>query len=268
MSKTSPSAITTDEHWIDHSCGKLFARRWRATPTGDAAPLVLFHDSLGCVALWRDFPALLCAASGRDIIAYDRLGFGQSDACTHPLSLTFVEDEAALFLPSLISHFGLERFVAVGHSVGGGMAVHAAARFPTRCVGLVTESAQAWVGPETVAGIRSAAQAFADPGQFSRLQKYHGRRARWVLDAWIETWLDPLFTGWSLDAALPSVQCPLLAIHGQLDEYGSPEHPAHLADSSGGPAQVHILPANGHVPHRERAGEVTRLVAQFLATLA
>jgi pimeloyl-ACP methyl ester carboxylesterase len=55
------------------------------------APLVLMHDSLGSVDLWREFPAQLAAATGREVIAYDRLGFGHSDPNPHRLQPSFVE---------------------------------------------------------------------------------------------------------------------------------------------------------------------------------
>lgn len=57
-------------------------------------PLLLLHDSLGCVTLWRDFPALLCSATGRRIVAYDRLGFGASAVRKGRLPLDFIEQES------------------------------------------------------------------------------------------------------------------------------------------------------------------------------
>ncbi|MCJ9712629.1 alpha/beta hydrolase, partial [Bordetella hinzii] len=73
--------FTTQDDFIETDQGRLYARRWRAADTG-LPPVVLLHDSLGCVALWRDFPQRLAEATGREVIAYDRLGFGRSDP--HP----------------------------------------------------------------------------------------------------------------------------------------------------------------------------------------
>src|SRR5689334_19597061 len=96
--------------------GRLFARHWRAG--GTAAPVVLLHDSLGCVELWRDFPSKLAVALGRDVIAYDRLGFGRSDAYPGKLPDCFIDDEARGSFAALRAQLGLERFVLFGHSVG------------------------------------------------------------------------------------------------------------------------------------------------------
>lgn len=251
---------------IDTPQGRLFARCWGER--GAQAPIVLFHDSLGCVALWRDFPARLSQASGRQVIAYDRLGFGRSDPHPGLLDRHFVQEEAGQVFPLLCGQLGIEHFIAFGHSVGGAMAVSCAARFPARCQGLVTESAQAFVEERTLAGIRHARQAFADEAQFDRLRKYHGDKAQWVLDAWVDTWLAPDFLHWNLDEELPRVHCPVLAIHGEHDEYGSLRHPERIRTLSTGPAAAEIVPACGHVPHREQENVVIEAVGRFLGPLA
>lgn len=244
--------------------GEVFARTWtpdRASP-GAPAPVLLLHDSLGCVELWRGFPRRLAAATGRRVIAYDRLGFGRSDPHPGRLEFGFVAGEAERVLPRVCDRLGVDAFVVCGHSVGGGMAVEAAARHPHRCRALVTIAAQAFVEDRTLAGIRAAQRDFRDPATFDRLVRYHGDKARWVFDAWVGTWLAPAFAGWTLDAALKAVRCPVLAIHGADDEYASPEHPKRIAAGRG---TAHILPDVGHLPHREREPLVLDLIRSFLA---
>ncbi|CAH0317217.1 2-succinyl-6-hydroxy-2, 4-cyclohexadiene-1-carboxylate synthase [Massilia sp. Bi118] len=262
---TSP--ILASDVWIDHPHGRLFSRVWRHASTGRAdsenTPIVLLHDSLGCVDLWRDFPALLAFETGCDVLAYDRLGFGRSDRREGKLPLDFIADEARTYFPVVCEQHKVNRFIAFGHSVGGGMAVHCAAQYPERCEGLITESAQAFIGEETRAGLLEAKGLFEDERALSRLAKYHGDKAAWVLDAWLGTWLAPSFAAWSLRDVLPAVRCPVLAIHGALDEYGSSRHPETIAEHAAGPSRVHILPGTYHVPHKERPGEIAGLVAAF-----
>ena len=256
---------TVEDAWIAHPRGQLFARSW-ASEAERGAPIMLLHDSLGCVELWRDFPALLAAATSRRVIAYDRLGFGRSDARVGRPSKDFVAEEATTILPALRAQLAIDRFVAVGHSVGGGMAVEIAAHEPADCEALVTMAAQAFVEDRTIAGLRVAQAQFRDPAQVERLARYHGDKAAWALDAWLGRWLDPAFAAWSLANTLPRVVCPTLAIHGEQDEYGSVAHPQRIAGGVGGPARVEILPGVGHVPQREKPVLVVRLVADFLAT--
>jgi pimeloyl-ACP methyl ester carboxylesterase len=264
MMPTPPSCTTTD-HWIETAHGRAFARRWQpAGLTSARAPVVLLHDSLGCVALWRDFPAALAQTLGRAVIAYDRPGFGASDARRDALAPDFVETEAIGAFRALREQLGFDGFIAFGHSVGGGMAVGCAAAFPDACRALVTEAAQAFVETRTLDGIRDAERGFAEPGQLDRLARHHGEQAAWVLRAWIDTWCSPAFRTWSLDALLPRVRCPVLAIHGEQDEYGSLRHPERIAALAGGPVSVLRLHNCGHVPHRERREDVLAAVAAFL----
>lgn len=266
MSKTK---ISTAEHWITTDSGRLFARSWQPTTSNDhgsKAPIVLLHDSLGCVALWRSFPALLAEHTGRQVIAYDRLGFGQSDPRTDTLSMGFVLQEAVAFFPALQGYFGFERFAAMGHSVGGGMAVYCAAHYAASCEALITESAQTFVEDKTLAGIIEAQEQFRQAEPVERLRRYHGDKTRWVLNAWIDTWLSPAFAAWSLHDVLPQVKCPTLTLHGDEDEYGSNRHPEQIACMVGGPAQLEIMPGVRHVPHREQEDWVVSRVSQFLST--
>ncbi|CAM5418695.1 alpha/beta hydrolase [Thauera mechernichensis] len=262
-----PQHTTSQDAWVNGRQGRLFVRSWMPTEPSARAPIVLLHDSLGSVELWRGFPAELCKATGRQVFAYDRLGFGRSDPHPGRLAQDFIADEAEADFAAVIDQLDLARFIVFGHSVGGGMAVNCAVRHAAACVALITESAQAFVEDRTVAGIEDARELFKDPGQVERLARYHGDKARWVLDAWIGSWLHPDFAAWSLRAVLPEVKCPSLVIHGIDDEYGSPAHPALIAELSAGPAQLALMAETRHVPHREREAEVVAMVRSFLSAL-
>jgi len=243
--------------------GKVFVRRWTMSHSS-GPPIVLLHDSLGSVDQWRDFPAALARAAHRDVIAYDRLGFGRSTARVERPSIDFISEEARTFFPAIRRALGITRFALFGHSVGGAMALAIAASQSESCDAVVTEAAQAFVEPRTLAGIRSAKAQFGDPEQFEKLTKWHGDKARWVLDAWTEVWLSPQFSSWELDQHLREVTCPVLAIHGDLDEYGSAEFPRRITSTVKGRAELAILRQCGHVPHRERSEEVLRLTSSLL----
>lgn len=265
---SAPSPVVCADHWVRHERGRIFVRTWTvsaARPAAGPAPIVLLHDSLGSVALWRDFPARLAAGSGRTVIAYDRLGFGQSDPRSDLLTPAFIADEAGTWFPALREQLGFRKFVVFGHSVGGAMAIHCAARFAGDCEALITESAQVFAEQTTLDGIREAKLQFADAGQFGRLEKYHGSKAKWVLDAWTGTWLSPQFACWSLAGVLPRVSTPTLVIHGSDDEFGTTRHPALIAEWSAADVKVEIVPDTHHLPHREQPDKLVRLVCDFLA---
>lgn len=260
------NSVSSTEEWVVSPQGSLFAKCWSPNnlPSPSPTPIILLHDSLGSVELWRDFPEHLALTTGRPIIAYDRLGFGQSDPFPGDLPASFIEDEARTSFAAVREYFELKQFILFGHSVGGGMATFCAAAFPEQCLAVITESAQAFVEERTLAGIRDADQAFAREGM-GRLEKYHGSKAAWVLNAWVNTWLSEEFRDWTLNDALPLVRCPLLAIHGDRDEYGSVDQPERYASLAGGPSRKEIIPDCGHVPHREKPDAVIQAVVGFLA---
>jgi pimeloyl-ACP methyl ester carboxylesterase len=215
------------------------------------------------VELWRDFPGELAAATGLRVVGSDSLGFGRSDPHPDLLAMTFIRDEVAM-VAQLGEALGLDAVIPFGHSVGGAMAIATAARWPEHCAALITEAAQSFVEERTISGLRAARIAFDQPGQIERLERYHGAKARWVLHAWIDTWLSADFAGWSLDEDLDAVRCPALALHGDRDEYGSPQHPKRIARLVGGASRAVILEGCGHVPHREQPTRVLAEVVRFL----
>jgi pimeloyl-ACP methyl ester carboxylesterase len=244
--------------------GTVFARRWQPTIVSSNVPLVLLHDSLGCVDLWRDFPMILAQRLNRIVVAYDRLGFGRSSPRTDSLSANFIREEAELYFPAVMSGLGISEFAVFGHSVGGAMSLMVASLACDPCRAVICESAQAFVEDRTKIGIEQARMAFEKPEQFDRLRKWHGEKARWVLDAWVQTWLSADFADWTLVPDLSRVHCPVLIIHGDQDEYGSIRFPQTICDHVSGFAEMHLLSACGHVPHRERPEIVIDLVAKFV----
>lgn len=253
---------TASDIFIPTVLGTLFARQWIPGLPSGASPVILFHDSLGSEQ-WRDFPARIAETTARRVIAYDRLGFGKSDPNPRTLQRDFVQDEARTGLAAVRAAFAVDRMILMGHSVGGGMAIAAGAALSAATDAVITLAAQAFVEDRTVAGIQQARIAFQDEEQIGRLAKYHGNKARWVLDAWIETLLAPSFSDWSLDDDLRQLRCPILAIHGDQDEYGSRAHLDRIAAFAGGGVHEALMENVHHMPHRENPDDVLRTIGDF-----
>ena len=250
------------EMFVELANGTIFAKKWFPKSAQSEIPIILLHDSLGCVALWRDFPEKLASHLSRPVIAYDRLGFGQSTARKTIPNANFVTEEAEIYFPAIKQRLELEKYILLGHSVGCGMAVEIAARDPD-CIALITEAAQAFVEDRTAAGIRDAKAMFERPDQLDRLAKYHGEKTEWVLHAWTDVWLSEEFSTWSLESSIGKVTQPLLAIHGENDEYGSQAFPEYLTQKSSGRSKMVMLKDCGHVPHREKLADVLFAISNF-----
>lgn len=257
------NTITYEEYNVVVPDGTLYVKKWIPEVCENTIPIILLHESLGSVDLWKNFPEKLSLYLSRVVIAYDRLGFGRSSAREQLPNSNFVQEEASIYFPYLIDALSLKQFILLGHSVGGGMAIEVAAKFPS-CVAVITESSQAFIEEITLAGIRNAKRAFEKPGQLEKLEKWHGKKAAWVLRAWVDTWLSSEFLDWSLEDNISKVMCPVLAIHGDNDEYGSIDFPTFISEKSGGESEMVILNDCGHVPHKEKQKEVLECVSSFL----
>lgn len=264
MHNNNMKNITISEQYLNITQGQIFVRQWMPDNSAHLDPIVLLHDSLGSVELWRDLPQRLASLLNRPVIAYDRLGFGKSSARTELPSVRFVSEEAEIYFPKVCQALNITRFYLFGHSVGGGMALLIAAS-NAHCKGVISVSTQAFVEERTKEGIRVAQKAFQDPGQLERLTKWHGEKAQWVLSAWTDVWLSEGFADWNLIQELKHITCPALVIHGEDDEYGSHAFPETIRDNVSGPVKMEVLPDCAHMPHKEQTEQVLKLIEAFLA---
>src|SRR5271168_355468 len=91
--------------------------------------LVFLHEGLGSVALWRDFPARVAAATGCAALVYSRYGYGSSENLAAPRGVGYMHEEALETLPALLAALGIVEPVLIGHSDGASIAlIHAGAR--------------------------------------------------------------------------------------------------------------------------------------------
>lgn len=244
---------------------KLHAVRL-APPRARGGPvLVLLHDSLGSVALWRDFPERLAEATGLEVLAYDRRGHGASEPFgPRPRTSAYLHEEASI-LARVLDEVGVEGAVLFGHSDGGSIALLAAAHHPRLVRAVVSEAAHVFVEERTLEGVRAAQRALGEGDLLARLEKHHGAKAEALAAAWIDTWLAPWFRGWNVEEDLRRIRCPVLVLQGELDEYGTEAQVQAIAGGVSGPARAMILPGLRHTPHREAPEVVLGAVAELLA---
>lgn len=230
-------------------------------------PLVFLHEGLGSIRQWRDFPAKLCAATGCTGFVYDRYGYGQSDVLAEPRrTVRFMHDEALISLPRVVSELGLSKPVLVGHSDGASIAlIHAGAGHAVR--GVVAMAPHVFIEPICISSIRKATATFETGDLPARLGRYH-RDARKTFYGWADVWLDPDFKGWDIrDEYLPRIRCPVLAIQGHDDEYGTMAQLDEIEARVAGPCTLLKLDNCGHSPFRDRAAEVMSKVSSFVKDL-
>lgn len=223
----------------------------------DRAPIVMLHEGLGSVSAWGGFPALLAEAADRAVLAFDRAGYGRSGPNPAPWPASFLHDEAIALGALLIDH-GVERPILVGHSDGASIALLYPACGQPRGgpgpLGIVSLSAHVMVEPVCVEAIEELRRTEGD-GLLRALARHHDD-APAVFEAWSEVWVSERFRSWSIDAELEAVRCPVVAIQGADDGFGTPAQLDRLAAGVRGPIEVSLVPGVDHWPHREATDEV------------
>lgn len=232
----------------------------------DRPTLVLLHEGMGCVAMWRDFPQALCATTGCGALVYSRAGYGRSDPAIGVRGVDYLHVEALDVLPGVLDAAGIENPLLVGHSDGGSIALIYAAQASRPLRGVVAMAPHEFVEAETLAGIRAAREAWQDTNMRERVARYHDN-PDWVFHAWNDTWLSPEFARWSIEALLPAITCPVLAIQGVDDEYATLRQIEVIAECVPH-GRALALPQCGHSPQRDQPGAVIEAVTEFLDGIA
>lgn len=256
--------------WADVDwCGRAvrIEHQW-LRPEDSTAPLMVFlHEGLGSVSMWRDFPAALCEALGCRGLVYSRPGYGQSTprAPDERWGSDFMHRQAHEVLPALLAALGIdavrERLWLFGHSDGGSIALLFAARFPQQVRGVVAVAPHILVEDVSVHSIAQTRTAYLETDLRDKLSRHHADpdSAFW---GWNDIWLHPGFRQWRISAELATITCPLLAIQGVNDEYGTLEQ-VHGIARVAPQCQVVELADCGHSPHRDQRKPLTEAVQTF-----
>jgi pimeloyl-ACP methyl ester carboxylesterase len=234
---------------------------------GGEPVLVFLHEGLGSIRQWRDFPARVAAATGARALVYDRYGYGQSEVLQEPRrTVRFMHDEALSSLPDLLKNAEIQEPILIGHSDGASIAlIHAGAGHAVR--GVVAMAPHVFIEPVCLSSIRKAKQTFETTDLPQRLGRHH-RDARKTFYGWADVWLDPDFERWDIrDDYLPNVRCPVLAIQGHDDEYGTMAQLDEIARRVAGPCELLKLGQCGHSPFRDQPEATLRAIARFVDSL-
>ena len=234
----------------------------------DNRPTIIFlHDSLGCIELWRDFPSELGKATNCNVLVYDRQGYGKSSPFSVAGRDNFYMEKEADVLSKLVIQLGIEDAILFGHSDGGSIALIAAGKHPKNIRAVITEGAHIFVEDITLRGIRAGAEAYHTTNLKERLKKYHGDKTEAMFWAWAKTWLTDKFRTWNIESFLPQIQCPVLVIQGDNDEYGTEAQVDGIVNQTVGEAVKLMIPEIGHTPHKEARETVLKESAVFIARL-
>ncbi|MBO6520485.1 MAG: alpha/beta hydrolase [Rhodospirillales bacterium] len=251
------------------AAGKRLEYTWvhRAPAAGEAV-LVFLHEGLGCIAMWRDFPANLAAACDMPGLVYSRAGYGGSDGIDLPRPITYQEDEARDALTGVLDTLGIEKAILIGHSDGGTIAlIHAGLDDTGRVLGAATMAAHVFNEEICLEGIREARQVWQTTDLRDKLMRYHGDNVDTAFFGWNDTWQRDDYWHWNVEKYLPSITCPLLVMQGKDDHYGSEDQVDAIVKGAGGPAEKLMIADCGHNPHFDQPDVTIRAICRFVQVL-
>lgn len=262
----SLTSLSQTEQMLSLDGALIEACTW-GQPSGSAPTLVLLHEGLGSVAMWRTFPEKLAAATGLGVFAYSRQGYGNSSPCDLPRPLDYMEREATEVLPKVMDAAGLGRCILVGHSDGGSIAAlnHAYVNDP-RVEGLVLVAPHFFVEDISIESIDIVRTAWRSTDLPERLGKYHANPENAFL-GWNQAWLDPAFRDWDITDCLDQMQVPCLALQGKMDDYGTAAQVEIIPTRSKALCEVHLIDDCGHSPFKDQPDQTLDLISSFVGRL-
>jgi pimeloyl-ACP methyl ester carboxylesterase len=236
--------------------------------TADAPTLMLLHEGLGCVAMWRDFPAALNATTGLAVFAWSRAGYGGSDPARLPRPLSYMHDEARDVMPVVLDAAGFSSVIVIGHSDGASIAaIHAGMTQDARLKGLVLIAPHFFVEDISIRSIAAARVAYTEGDLRDRLKRYHGENTDCAFRGWNDAWQDNGFLAWDIREYLPRICVPVLGLQGRDDPYGTLKQIDALCELVPGRVERMVLEDCGHSPHREQPEASVTVISEFIAKI-
>ena len=233
--------------------------------------IVFLHEGLGSLSLWRDFPQALCDACDARGLVYSRYGYGRSeplpaDARPRQRGVDFMHREAIDVLPELLSRLSIEHPILFGHSDGGSISLIYGATFPESAAGLVVLAPHVMVEDLSIKSIEASKTTYETTDLPAKLARHHADpdSAFW---GWNDIWLNPEFRDWNIENLLPLIECPVLAIQGEDDEYGTMAQIDAIGRDVAG-ARLLKLARCGHSPHKDQPQAVIAATGAFIASLS
>ena len=240
---------------------KLEYRDYPAT-AANRPTLMLLHEGLGSVGMWRHFPEKLAAQSACRVIVWSRAGYGGSEPYPEARTERYMHREGEEMLPALVAALGIEKPILIGHSDGGSIALICAGARPELPLAVAVMAPHEFVEAETLAGIRAARKVWEETDWPQKLARHH-RDAPRVFSDWNDCWLSPAFRDWNIEDYLRKITCPVLAIQGEDDEYATMRQIDVIADNVPGTVLLK-LPNCGHSPHRDQEAAVLDALVAFV----
>jgi len=188
---------------------------------GAGEPLVLLHGGTGAGVNWG--LVFKNAPAGYRLIIPDLRGHGRS---TNP-SGGFTFRQSALDVFAMLDHLGIEKFKAIGMSLGAKTLLHVATQQPARVEAMVLVSATPYLPAQARAIMRQVSPDNRTEAEWEQMRQWHKHgdeqiRALWTMaNSFKDSYDDMNFT----PPYLSTIAARTLIVHGDRD----PLYPINMA---------------------------------------
>jgi pimeloyl-ACP methyl ester carboxylesterase len=237
----------------------------RYPPRVNKRTIVMLHEGLGSVSMWKDFPGQLAKSTGCGVLVYSRYGHGKSERLVEKRSVDFMRYEARVVLPELLERCQIESPILLGHSDGGSISIIYAATALRKPAALVLEAPHVFVEDLSVSSISKIRAVYKTTELRRKLARHHDHvdETFW---GWNDIWLDPRFRSWNIEEYLNAICCPVLVIQGEDDEYGTLAQ-VEAIKACLPSTETLVLPECGHSPHRDQPARTLAAISRFVRSI-
>lgn len=249
---------------------KIYCRIINEQFQAESKPLLVFlHEGLGTSEQWKDFPKLLSNKFSFPALMYDRYGYGKSQSISGQRQMNYMEEEARIFLPQILNEAGIKNqgVILFGHSDGGTIAAFYASFFPHNVLAAIIEAPHFFLDNISVQGIKDVHKAYHNTSLKAKLSRYHGENTESMFLTWTGILLSDKMQQWNAEHLLKNISCPVLAIQGTEDNFGTLKQIEAIRDNAQGKVELLVIDGCGHIPHHQARKKTFDATVSFLKSV-
>ena len=229
--------------------------------------LVLLHEGLGSISMWKEIPKLIHEKTKLNILTYSRFGYGKSSITDLPRPLDYMTVEAEKYLPMILKKLSIRKHFLIGHSDGATIAALGSLKsMNNNLLGTVLIAPHFFVEQDNIIAIKNTTHQYKKGTLRTKLKKYHDNVDNAFL-GWSNVWLNEEFSNWDITNLLSNIKIPIIGIQGLNDPYGSIAQLDILEKKLTVPFTKITIENCGHNPFHEHLDTTLEYINKFITKI-
>jgi len=226
--------------------------------------LVLLHEGLGSISMWKEIPKLIHEKTNLNILTYSRFGYGKSSKTSLPRPLNYMTIEAEKYLPIILKKLSITKYFLIGHSDGATIAALGSLKpMNNNLLGAALIAPHFFVEEDSIIAIKNTTHQYKKGTLRTKLKKYHNNVDNAFL-GWSDVWLNKDFSHWDITNLLSKIKIPIIGIQGLNDPYGTIAQLDILEKKLTVPFTKITIENCGHNPFHEHLDTTLEYINKFI----